>query len=195
MKQITRLEEWMNGHFKTYPHLPNEIKHWFASNIWWLVAIIIALIGISALSALVQILSHFFYVGTYYFSTSYYDTTTFIVYSTIRAALALFFAIIQILIFVYALKPLKNKEKKGWVLLFIAFLVNALAKLVDSIMMFDAMMFVFEFALSCVWYIAVFYILFEIRTKFSHTFSTNNNSTRDSANSNNLDNSSNSNKN
>ncbi len=167
MEALSKLERTILGWLKDLPHLPVQARKWLGENIWW-----IALIGaiLSGIGVLVLISSLFSLVAS--LSTpviSYYPSPTFLGLVITTTAVALFFVAVEGLLLAAAVTPLKEKQKKGWVLLFASWLVGAVYAVVTAILTLNVFTAIGNLILSAVWIALSGYVLFELHSQFAHT--------------------------
>lgn len=125
MEYIKKAEDKIGEWLKPVPHLPEEWRKWLASNIWWLMVISAVLICLSlitvikliaielGMSAVVETFSN------YGLGAVDYTVTNIFVLSVSLVAMIAFASI-----FIAAIQPLKKGQKKGWDLMFLAFLIS-----------------------------------------------------------------------
>ena len=158
MEFVNKVENRVAAWYEKAPHLPVGGRQWLGANVWWIVLVgtiigafgILNIIFFGALAAL-------FVVG--------YGGPVGAAIAGVAAivmVLSLIGAILEIVITAMAIKPLKDKQKKGWSLLLLALIV-ALG--------FVLLAFLFSFELSSLimsllWTAVVGYFLFEIRDQF-----------------------------
>lgn len=116
MELVRNIEKTMREWYRGLPHLPTNISKWIAQNAWWLVIIGLVVGAISVLSTL-SILG----IGTAYVA---------LYAPVLGAALAatwvwLLIIVVALVIQAMAVTPLKAMQRRGWELLFLAFLITA----------------------------------------------------------------------
>jgi hypothetical protein len=67
-----------------------------------------------------------------------------------------------------AITPLKAKQKKGWVLLFITWLLGALSVVVTAILTLSVLNFITSVIFGALWVAVGGYLLFEMHGQFAH---------------------------
>jgi hypothetical protein len=158
MEFVNKVENRVASWYEKVPHLPLGGRQWLGSNVWWIVLVgtIIGALGIlnilffGALAAL-------FVVGL-----GGPVGAALVGVAAVVAVIALAGAILETVISALAIKPLKDKQKKGWSLLLLAMLVALGFVLL-------AFLFSFELAsliMSLLWMAVIGYFLFEIRDQF-----------------------------
>ena len=166
MEFLNKLERTVLGWFKGVPDLPAGGRKWLGDNVWWivLVGVILTALGvlgsIAALSALVSLL------GTV--AITYYTTTAVTSWAIVTGIVSLAFTIIEGVLLAVAIKPLKDKQKKGWVLLFAAWLVAAVGVVVNAILSLNVLGFILGILFGALWAAISGYFLFEIHGQFAH---------------------------
>ena len=168
IRQIeTRIETWLGK----LPRLPKDARDWLGDNSWWLVIIFIVTIGVDALGSLAVVLSNLMPMGASY-TAAYYSSATFLIFSTIKAMTSFGFSIIEIILLSVAIQPLRQRNKKGWVLVFAALLIHAIATIVGAVLSLNAFNFMVDIIFGALWLGFLAYFLFEIRGDFVRVVST-----------------------
>ncbi|HEY0965508.1 MAG TPA: hypothetical protein VGE13_03455 [Candidatus Saccharimonadales bacterium] len=117
--------------FKQAPHLPKNVRDWITNNAWWIVLIGVILSILSVLS-LVPILAGASVINSMYAAYAPYAAASngnFI----IAAWVSLIFLAVVVYLEAMAIKPLQAKTKRGWDLVFLAFLVSIASSLVNFV--------------------------------------------------------------
>lgn len=166
MEFVKKLETTLAGWYKQVPfHLPAGGRKWLSENVWWLV-----LIGavLSALGIIVsvqaywwgqQVIDRYRDVSLYYGVGQVTNTTM----DMTAVWVGVVFYVAVILLEVMAISPLKNRQKKGWNLLFMAMLVGAVAAVVSAVLALN-----FSSLIStAVGLVIGGYFLFEIHDSYS----------------------------
>lgn len=166
MELLHKLERTILGWVKDVPHLPVGARKWLADNIWWIVAIGAVLSGISVLVLLSELFSYLSTLSSPIIS--YYASATFVGWLVVITSVSLAFAIIECLLLAFAVTPLKEKQKKGWVLLFDAWLFGVLSVLVVAVSTLNIFSFLGNIIFGAVWIAITGYFLFEIHGQFAH---------------------------
>lgn len=156
MELVKSLEHSIEGVHKGLPHLPAGFRNWLVENVWWLVAVSVALTVFSLISAF-QALSYISQFTAAYapLGAVYAQSSTWL-WMTIAAS------VVQVVLLAMAISPLKSKQARGWHLLFIVSLVNVALSLLGIVFgggvpsLLGALI-----GLAIGWY-----VLFEIRSGF-----------------------------
>lgn len=152
------IEEWL----KPLPHLPTTWRNWLAKNVWWitLVGVILSVIGIFGLLAAAS------FVST---TTSLYGAAVYTAVATTHGGLwmlaiwvSLALLVVTVVIEAMAISPLKVQKKKGWDLLFLAYLVGVASGVIGAILNFD----VFSLISTAIGAVIGAYFVFEIHSHF-----------------------------
>jgi hypothetical protein len=158
MEFVNKVEHRVAAWYEKAPHLPVGGRQWLGENVWWIV-----LVG--------TILGAFGILNIVFFGTL---AALFVVgfggpvgaaiagVAAIVMVLSLIGAILEIVITALAIKPLKDKQKKGWSLLLLALLVALGFVLLTFLFNFELSSFI----ISVLWTAVVGYFLFEIRDQF-----------------------------
>jgi hypothetical protein len=167
MSVVTKIETTVAGWLKSVPHLPKGGQKWIAENVWWIamIGMIASIIGIfTAISALVV-------VATFAPSVDYYGYAIAQTYNGptwISLVLSLVVSIIQITLLAMAIKPLRSLQKRGWTLLFLTLLLNAVSIVLSAVFSFNPLSFVFGLIFGAIGLAIGAYFTFEIRSYFVH---------------------------
>lgn len=121
-KLETTVAEWL----RLVPHLPNSARKWLANNVWWL-AIISVVASVSGI--LIDILSLMSYLNIYGPINGPY-ATQYIGGVIIVSMASVVFSLVITFLTVLAVSHLKVLRKKGWNLLFLILIVNAISAIV-----------------------------------------------------------------
>ncbi|MES2630396.1 MAG: hypothetical protein V4611_00350 [Patescibacteria group bacterium] len=166
MDFLSKLENTIFEWFKSLPDLPAGGRKWLGDNIWWIAligAILTALGVLGTLTALASLVSLFGTVAATYYATS--SVTT---WAIVTGVVGLVFSILELLLLAFAIKPLKEKQKKGWVLLFATWLLGGFAVIVNAILSLSIIGFIFGVLFGAIWVAISGYFLFEIHGQFAH---------------------------
>ena len=166
MEFLSKIEKTVLGWFKTVPDLPAGGRKWLGDNIWWIVLIAAILTALSALGTLGTITTRMSLLGslaaTYYVSSA---TTSWLI---VADFVSLGFLVLQAILLIVAIQPLKEKQKKGWVLLFVSWLVSGIAVVVNAVLGLSVFGFIFAVIFGAVWLAIIGYFLFEMHGQFAH---------------------------
>lgn len=166
MEFLYKLEERVFGWFKGAPSLPKETRKWLGENIWWIVIVGLVVNVLNILRGLAylerQISLQGSVANTYLVSTSASD------WSIVTTSVSLVFLIVQALILFFAIQPLRDKQKKGWVLLFASWLVGGVALVANALLTLGIFSFIITILFGAVWLAISGYFLFEIHGQFAH---------------------------
>lgn len=169
MEFIGKLEKTVLGWAKNVPHLPAAGQRWLGNNVWWIVLIGAIFSGIAFLFALAGLFTLISLLGAV--SNTYYVTGNFTSLAIMKAIISLVFLVINGLLLAFAVKPLQNKEKKGWVLLFMTLLVEALSVIINAILTFSFVGFVISILFGAIGLAIGAYFIAEIHGQFGHRVS------------------------
>jgi hypothetical protein len=159
MELVHSIEKMAESWFKQAPHLPKGGRDWLASNVWWLVIIGVVvsawglllllpiLFGVSLLSSSIGMMSG---VGSY--------VGLFMVSAWVSFA----FGVLTLIVEAMAIKPLQDKKKKGWDLMFLAVLLSAVSSVVSIVLTANPMGIIG----AVIGLLIGGYFLFEIRDHF-----------------------------
>jgi len=166
MEVLSKLETRIIGWLKNVPHLPIGVRKWIAENIWWIVTIAVVVVALAVLWMLSRL---FWHVDTLNSPMlSYYVSTAFVGWLVVSTLINLGFTAIQLALMAFAISPLKQRVKRGWVLLFASWLVSIVAVVVGAILTFNPLSFIGNIIFGALVVAVTGYILFEIRDQFAH---------------------------
>jgi len=166
MEFLNKLEKTVFGWFKAVPDLPANGRKWLGDNVWWIVLIGAILTGFGVLGALASIATLVSVFGTV--AASYYATTTITTWAIVTSIIGLVFSVLEVVLLAVAIQPLKEKQKKGWVLLFATWLLGGIAVVVNSILSLNPIGFTIGILFGALWIAVTGYFLFEIHGQFAH---------------------------
>lgn len=165
MDMITKLENKLLNWAKSLPHLPGLAQKWLGTNVWWIVLIFAIFSAVNLIDLMTRLSiaapalnsSNIAYIAGGYSNIA-----------LISAVIGIAFIAVNVLLLAFAVKPLKHKEKKGWVLLFMALLVQVLAVVVNAVLSLSALIFILSIMYGAVVAAISMYFLFEIHGEFAH---------------------------
>jgi hypothetical protein len=161
MEKIHALEVRIAEWYKPLPHLPQGGIKWLTENIWWLILIGVIISAFGAVSlVLITIFGGVFLAGAVFLYSAQFGGLALLI-----AAIAAGVSILNIVVAAMAIDPLKNKQKKGWSLLFIALLLSFIPMLFGDILRFHIFSMIEDVLMIAVGG----YFLFEIRDQYAVT--------------------------
>ncbi|MDN5275668.1 MAG: hypothetical protein JWN33_317 [Candidatus Saccharibacteria bacterium] len=160
MEYVKKVEHQIAEWLKDLPHLPAGGQKWIAENLWWMVLAYVIISGIGLLIAI---------GGLILFSTAGSILAPVVTGPAILTAfIGILFSIATLVVAALAIKPLKDVQKKGWVLLFLALLIYAVSIVVNGILSFSVLGFFLSIIFGFVGLAVAGYFLFEARGYFAH---------------------------
>lgn len=169
MEFLHKLESTIAGWTKGVPHLPKAGQKWLADNVWWIVLIGAILSGISLLVALGGLLTLIALLGAVTASIyGAYAAAGVTGLTIVAAIIGLAFLIVRVVLLSMAVKPLKALQAKGWMLLFIGWLIEVAAVVISSVMTMSVVSFLLGIIMGAVGLAISGYFLFEIHSHFAH---------------------------
>lgn len=166
MEFLSQIERTILGWLKSIPHLPKQFQQWLGDNAWWMAAGGAALTGLVALGMLVAVLGDIAALTSPV--ASWFVSTTVIIWSIVKTLFIFVSTALVCAIFAYAVIPVKEKQKKGWVLLFGAFLVTAVSAFLMAVLTLNFLGFISSILFSALILAIWAYFLFEIHGEFAH---------------------------
>jgi len=166
MQLINKLEKIVLEWAKNVPHLPIVAQKWLATNVWWIVLIGVILSGISTLIALAGLFTIISLIGSV--SSSYYVTSAYNSWTVVTTVVSLIFSALSVVVLAFAITPLKAIQKKGWVLLFLSWLINVASIVVNAVLSLSIIGFIFSIMFGAIGLAIAGYFIFEIHGQFAH---------------------------
>ena len=166
MELINKLEKTVLGWVKNVPHLPVSVQKWLATNAWRVVLACTIISAIATLITLNGLLKSIALVGS--ISSTYYVTGAPNDWSITSFAVSFAFLAIVTSIYAVAVKPLQNRQKKGWVLLFLSWILNVIYVVVSSVLSMSVIGFIFGIMFRAIFLAIIGYFIFEIHGQFAH---------------------------
>ena len=166
MEQLAKLEHWVHDKVKNVPHLPENVRKWLGANAWWIVLVGVVVGGISLLFAFGGLLVLASLIGAV--SSSYYVLGGPTAWTVITSLIALLFSAGIVVLNGLAIQPLRKMQKKGWVLLFLSWLLAIVSIVVNGILSLNPFSFIFGLIFGAIAAAIAGYFLFEIHGQFSH---------------------------
>lgn len=163
MEFINKLEGTIGGWVKNVPHLPPAGQKWLGQNVWWIVLIGAIASGVAILVSLFGLL-----LGGVTASYVYVVDPGFATWVLISSIVSLVFLTIRGIILAMAVAPLKNLKKKGWVLLFVSWLIQAVSVVVGAILSLSVIGFIGTILFGAIGLLISGYFIFEIHGQFAH---------------------------
>ena len=170
MELINKLEKIVLGWVKNVPHLPVAGQKWLAANVWWIALVGAVISGISALFALVSVFSLAAFIGSV--ANTYYVVDPYSGFAVVKAIISLGFLVLSGAILAFSVKPLQNRQKKGWVLLFLSWLVSVVSVVISAVLSFSVFGFIAGLLFGGIFLAAAGYFILEIHAQFAHVKTT-----------------------
>jgi hypothetical protein len=164
---VSKLEQTVAGWLKKVPHLPESGQKWLAENIWWITLVgaiissISVLFGLVGLFSIISVLSS---VAVYAYAIGPVYTG----WTVVTALVSLLLLALSTIVLWVAVKPLQEKTKKGWTILFIALLVEAASVIIDSVLSLNPFGIISGLIFGAIGIAIGAYFIFEIRGQFAH---------------------------
>lgn len=157
MESLRQLETTVASWYKKAPHLPVEARQWIARNAWWIIIVGIVFLGLGVMVALLGV----FFAGA--LLTGFGAVGAAIGgLAIIAVVLSMFFSLVCIVLAAIAISPLKAMRRKGWNLLFLIVLIEAVALALTLLFTFD----IIGTFWGLLWLAIDGYFLFEVREYF-----------------------------
>lgn len=167
MNFIHQLEKTIAGWVKDVPHLPLESQRWLGRHAGSFAIAGVVLVAILILANIVGLLGTISLMSAPTYAAIAINPD-YLVWSVIRASVVIGFLGLTGLILAAAVKPLRARNKKGWVLLFALWLLMAASVLINSILTLSAVWFITSFIFGGIFLALGGYLLFEIHGQFAH---------------------------
>lgn len=166
MEHISKLERKILEWAASLPHLPEVARTWLGTNVWWIVLVAVVLSAIAVLVDLNNIFTTLTIMGSV--AMNYFASSTVNSWVITTAIIGLLFTAAKAVFLAVAVKPLQDKQKKGWVLLFAAWLVSVVEVVVMSVLSLGVFSFIMGIGSGAIAIAVTGYFLFEIHGKFAH---------------------------
>ncbi len=166
MEALTKLERTVLGWFKEAPHLPSGVRKWLGDNSWWIVTIITVANAIYVLWLIVSLFSNLSLLASPY--VSYYVSASIVAWAVVQTSVSLVFNGIELFVLAAAIKPLRAKQKKGWVLLFGSWLIGVVSVVANAILTLSPFNFITSLIFGALWLAVTAYFIFEVHGQFAH---------------------------
>ena len=169
MESIHKLENTIEGWLKPLPHLPANWRKWLSENVWWivLVGVILSVIGVIMIIGMIMTAVAAIGVAST-IVTSTFGTVgvniapEYTVWWYIATILSVVSLVVTIIIEAMAISPLKVLDKKGWDLMFIAYLIGIALSVVSAVLTLT----IINLIGTAIGAAIGAYFLFEIRSHF-----------------------------
>lgn len=166
MEFISKLERLVLGWTKDVPHVPTRGQKWLGTNVWWIAAIGAVISFFGAVFSLVTVFRLVALLGAP--SNAYYVTSDYTGIAIMTAIVSLVFLVANGVLLTLAVKPLQDMQKKGWVLLFMTLLVEALSIVVHAVLSFSIAGFIVGILFGAIGLAIGAYFIAEIHGQFGH---------------------------
>lgn len=166
MEYVNKFEKTVLAWMKNVPHLPVAAQKWLGVNVWWIALVGAIISGIAVLFTLSGLFTLISLFGAP--SNAYFVTSTYVGYAVLATVVRLFFLALGGILLALAVKPLQTMQKKGWVLLFMTLLVNALFAILSAVSTFSITGFIMGVIFGAVALAIAAYFVAEIHGQFAH---------------------------
>ena len=166
MFSINKAENMIGSWLKTVPHLPKVAQKWIAENSWWIVLVGVIASAIAILTGIGAISAYMSWVGNAPVYSGYYVTSPYGSGWIIGSVVSLVFSILIVILLATAITPLKLLKRKGWDRLFLVLLVDAASVVVNSVLSFNVIGFIFGIIFGAIGLAISAYFTYEIRSYF-----------------------------
>jgi hypothetical protein len=165
MEVLGKLERQLLQWFKAVPHLPEPARKWLGDNVWWIAAIGAVLSGLGIIGLLITLFGNIsILTGTV---LSYYVSAGVVTWLIIQTIISLVFVGVQCALLALSVNPLKAKQQKGWVLLFLVWLLGAVSVVLNAVLTLSVFNFIVSIIFGALWLAVSGYFLFEIHGQFA----------------------------
>ena len=169
MELVRKLETMLVEQYKKAPHLPVNGQKWLAENAWWivLVGVVISVFAMMGVLSFLALAMFGLSLGGAMLGAGYGAAVGMavggVLFVTTLVALALYIVVAVLL--GMAVSPLKAMKKRGWDLVFLVAVVNAVVVVVTNVLSADLVGLIF----GLLWAAVGAYFLFEVRSRFVGT--------------------------
>jgi len=167
MSFVSKIETLVEGWFKKAPHLPVAGQKWIANNVWWIALIGAITSGIGVLVSLGTLATVLTFLGSTVSYYAYYSVTP--LYSTwtiVSVIVSILFLVLNGIVLALAVKPLRELAHRGWTLLFISLLLEVVSVVINAILNFSLLGFIFSIIFGAIGIAIGAYFVFEISSYF-----------------------------
>lgn len=130
---IKKLSHFIEKTFKKLPHLPEKYAKTFAENLWWVLIVGMAVYVISVIGSIGAISVAISTANRFKGFLGIYASPVNLGPAILTFVISVAFLVISAVIIGLAIKPVKKMNKKGWDLLFIGMLINAVYVVANSV--------------------------------------------------------------
>lgn len=166
-KILNELERKIFEWLKVVPSLPVSARRWLGVNAWRAVFVLAIISGLGALFAFFNLAATIGLTGVTA-GSSYYVVKTTTSILILRDAVSTFFWMAQAILLAMAVVPLKERQKKGWVLLFISILVLVAAAVIEAVLTLNVFSMILSLMFNAIIIAVLTYLVFEIHGEFAH---------------------------
>jgi len=166
MEVLSKAEKVVLEWVKDVPHLPSTTQKWISQNVWWIALIFAVIGGIGVLYVVPDIFLLIMKWETA--SQAQFVITTFIEFAIAKQIISLVLSLLIVVVLALAVSPLRRQQKKGWVLLFLALLLEAILVVVGALLSLSIFGFIVGVIFGGIFLVALAYFLFEIHGRFNH---------------------------
>ncbi len=163
MESVNKLSKMIEGWLKPVPHLPVKAQKWIAVNVWWIELIGLVCLCFAGLAAISLLFAAFGLAGATF---GFLGVSVFNAFDIISILVSFLSLGLGIVIMAMAISPLKNLNKKGWDLLFLSILANAVYVIFNSLKTFNIFGFLSGIVGGAIGIAIAIYFLFEIKSYF-----------------------------
>jgi hypothetical protein len=166
VQTLRKLEQRILGWVKDVPHLPTEVQAWLGRNIWIIVMVGSIIIAVATFFDLINWLTLVNLLNDP--ASRYYVYGGVAGWSMTTSILSYVFTALLLVLLFTAVKPLKSQSKKGWVILFFAWLFFIASTALKAVLTLNAFDFILTLLLGVTAALITGYILFEVHAYFTH---------------------------
>lgn len=166
MEHMSKLERKILKWVASLPHLPEVARKWLGDNVWWIVLVGVVLSVIAILIGLNNVFITLTIMNSV--AMMYLTSTTVNSWVIITAIIGIVFIALKTVLMGFAIKPLQNKQKKGWVLLFATWLLGIVDVVVGAVLSLGVFSFIMGILFGAIGIAVTGYFLFEIHGQFAH---------------------------
>lgn len=162
MIDISKIVDMVAKWLKPIPNLPVKWQKLLATNFWWITLIGVILLGMASIMIL-GVMSMFGAVTSY---ANIYAAQPLAGAAYFAALVSLLFMVVEIVLMVMAIGPLKQFQRKGWDLMFMTLLVSTSSMIIGLIINFNAGNIVSTIFTGVIAFFINAYFLYQIKSYF-----------------------------
>lgn len=165
-KYINLIDTRLGKALKPLPPLPKKTVAWLSEYLWILTAISAVLTAMSIISLFYAISAYMNFMGNITAFQGIYLHPSYGSLWMASTVISICFALIISYILFKAIAPLRELKVYGWNSLLVVFLVSGIEIVINAILSFNVVEFVYTIILSGIFYVLGAYLLYQVKPHF-----------------------------